>query len=44
MHSTLSANTYYDVKAIKVHEMVQNIKIWVCQEREVTFSENENLS
>ena len=44
MHPILCTNTHHDVTDLAYSEIVENIKIWISQERNITFPQNKKLS
>ena len=43
IYSTLCTNIYHDVIIFQVYEMVQSIKIWIYQERNIIFPWNKEI-
>ena len=43
VYSNSCTNSYHDVTFFKVDRILQKIKIWICQERHMTFLRNEKI-
>ena len=43
IYSTLRTNFYHEVIIFQVYEMVQSIKIWIFQERNIIFPWNKEI-